>query len=86
MKEMSVIFRDPKEVQEFVAIVAKYPCNMDMKRGKFIIDAKSILGILGHGTGQVMKLQIQEDDCTALMDDIQRFCLSPCSEFLYNQS
>ena len=45
MSEMMIKFQNPEEVLDFVNKVAKYPFNMDMKRGRFVVDAKSILGL-----------------------------------------
>ena len=30
-------------------IVEKYPFDMDMKRGRYIVDAKSLLGLMNLG-------------------------------------
>ena len=46
MSEMLVSFKNPEEILNFVNTVAKYPYDMDMKRGRFVVDAKSILGIM----------------------------------------
>ena len=46
MNQMIIKFQNPEEVLDFVNKVAKYPYDMDMKRGRFVVDAKSILGIM----------------------------------------
>ena len=40
---------NPDEVMNFVKTVEKYPYDMDVKRGKSIVDAKSLLGLLNLG-------------------------------------
>ena len=57
MSEMLVSFKNPEEILNFVNTVAKYPYDMDMKRGRFVVDAKSILGI--------MKSRAEQRDITA---------------------
>ena len=42
MSEMLVSFKNPEEILNFVNTVAKYPYDMDMKRGRFVVDAKSL--------------------------------------------
>ena len=42
MSEMLISFKSPEEILNFVNTVAKYPFDMDMKRGRFVVDAKSI--------------------------------------------
>lgn len=41
MNAKKVIFSNPDDVINFVKIVEKYPYDMDMKRGRYIVDAKS---------------------------------------------
>ena len=53
MSEMLVSFKNPEEILNFVNTVAKYPYDMDMKRGRFVVDAKSILGIMNLGLNNV---------------------------------
>lgn len=73
MSEMKVIFSEPKEILEFVHKVEKYPYTMDMKRGKFIIDAKSILGIMNMGLCNEIELLVYADDCEELKQDISQY-------------
>ena len=40
MSEMLVSFKNPEEILNFVNTVAKYPYDMDMKRGRFVVDDK----------------------------------------------
>ena len=58
MSEMLVSFKNPEEILNFVNTVAKYPYDMDMKRGRFVVDAKSILGIMNLGLNNVISLQV----------------------------
>jgi len=39
MSTKKVIFSNPGDVIDFVKIVEKYPFDMDMKRGRYIVDA-----------------------------------------------
>ena len=63
MSEMLVSFKNPEEILNFVNTVAKYPYDMDMKRGRFVVDAKSILGIMNLGLNNVISLQVYGDHC-----------------------
>ena len=66
MSEMLVSFKNPEEILNFVNTVAKYPYDMDMKRGRFVVDAKSILGIMNLGLNNVISLQVYGDHCEEL--------------------
>ena len=46
---------------------------MDMKRGRYIVDAKSLLGLMNLGFRSKIELNVYEDDCEDLWDDIREF-------------
>lgn len=46
MSKRIVVFQNPSDILEFVRKVEKYPYDMDMKRGRYIVDAKSLLGLM----------------------------------------
>ena len=62
MSTKKVIFSNPGDVIDFVKIVEKYPFDMDMKRGRYIVDAKSLLGLMNLGFDQKIELKVY-DDC-----------------------
>lgn len=70
---MMIKFRNPEEVLEFVNKVAKYPYDMDMKRGRFVVDAKSILGIMNLGFNNPIELKIYDEDCSELKDELSKY-------------
>ncbi|MFI3171944.1 MAG: HPr family phosphocarrier protein [Eubacteriales bacterium] len=49
MSKMKVMFKDLEEVNNFVNIIKTCPYDIDLSRGKFIVDAKSILGVINLG-------------------------------------
>lgn len=73
MSQMMIEFKNPEEVLEFVNKVAKYPFDMDMKRGRFVVDAKSILGIMNLGFNTPIELKIYDEDCSQLKEDISKY-------------
>ena len=73
MNKRLVVFQGPNDVVEFVRKVTKYPYDMDMKRGRFVVDAKSILGIMNLGLNNVISLQVYGDHCEELKKEISRY-------------
>ena len=49
MRKRTVIFRKVEDMLDFVKKVENYPYNMDMKSGRFTVDAKSLFGLLNLG-------------------------------------
>lgn len=73
MKEINISFRNPDEIVKFVNTVSKYDYDMDMKRGRIVVDAKSLLGLLNLGLNKIIKLQVYSEDCEALQRDLVPF-------------
>ena len=73
MSRLKVRFTDPKEAADFVNRVERYPYAMDLSRGSVVVDAKSLLGILVLGLNQEVSLSINEDECSQLCQDIEKY-------------
>lgn len=73
MNEMMITFKNTDEIREFVDTVSKYEFDMDMKKGRFVVDAKSILGIMNMGLNSGIRLQMYSDDCDELKEKLVKF-------------
>ena len=73
MSKIIVVFQSPDDILEFVQKVEKYPYNMDMKRGKYVVDAKSLLGLMNLGFHREIELEVHEEECEDLRKDIEEF-------------
>lgn len=73
MNQMKVVFQTPEEINEFVNIVKNYPYDMDLEKGRIIIDAKSILGIMNFGVNNEVVLKVHAEFCEELKSDLERF-------------
>jgi phosphotransferase system HPr-like phosphotransfer protein len=62
-----------ENVNKFVNIVTRYPFEMDLRAGRHVVDAKSILGIFSLDLSRPIALEIYSDDCEALMEEIEPF-------------
>lgn len=73
MNKMIVVFQNLDDILKFVQKVEKYPYNMDMKRGKCVVDAKSLLGLVNLGFQREIELSVYEEECGALWKDLEEF-------------
>ena len=83
MSTKNVIFSNPGDVIDFVKIVEKYPFDMDMKRGRYIVDAKSLLGLMNLGFDQKIELKVYDEECDDLWKELDKFVCDhtiPCPE------
>ena len=60
-------------VKNFVSLVNRYPYDMDLRSGRYVVDAKSILGIFSLDLSKPITLEIYAEDCGDLLEDIKPF-------------
>ena len=58
---------------KFVQIVGAYPYDMDLRSGRHVVDAKSILGIFSLDWSKPVTMEIYSDDCEDLLNEIKPF-------------
>ena len=73
MSEMKITFKNPEEILDFVNTVSKYDFDMDLKKGRIVVDAKSLLGIMHLGINNIIALQVYGDDCEELKQEISKY-------------
>ena len=70
---MKITFKNPEEILDFVNTVSKYDFDMDLKKGRIVVDAKSLLGIMHLGINNIIELQVYGDDCEELKQEISKY-------------
>ncbi len=73
MKSVKISLFTAASVKQFVNAVSKYPYDIDLKSGRFVIDAKSILGIFSLDLSKPIVLEAYTDDCDELMTDLKDY-------------
>ena len=73
MKSVMIRLSLVQNVNKFVNVVSRYPFEMDLRAGRHVVDAKSILGIFSLDLSRPITLDIYSDDCDKLMEEIKPF-------------
>ena len=73
MKSVMIRLSLVENVNNFVNIVTRYPFEMDLRAGRHVVDAKSILGIFSLDLSEPITLEIYSDECEDLLKDIEPF-------------
>ncbi len=73
MKTVQIRLSLVENVNRFVNIVGRYPFDMDLRAGRHVVDAKSILGIFSLDLSRPITLEIYSEDCDDLLKEIQPF-------------
>ncbi len=73
MKTVNIRLSLVENVNKFVNIVGRYPFDMDLRAGRHVVDAKSILGIFSLDLSRTITLEIYREDCDELLKEIRPF-------------
>ena len=73
MKSVKVFFPTIESVKDFVIVVSRYPYEVDLHSGRYVVDAKSLLGIYSLDLAKPIVCEIYNDDCDQLLADINKF-------------
>ncbi len=73
MKELKVKLDTIDDVKNFVNVVNRYPFDCDITVGKYVVDAKSIMGLFSLDLTKVLTLTLHSDDTAAIEDEVKEF-------------
>ena len=79
MNNVMVRLSSIQDVRSFVDIVTKYNMDIDLSSGRYVVDAKSIMGIFSLDHLNPIKLSAQsdkEEDVKALMEDLKAYIVN----------
>ena len=73
MKSIQISLQMASSVNEFVNIVQKYAFEIDLRCDRYVVDAKSILGIFSLDLSKPINVEIHSDDCEELIKELKPF-------------
>ena len=73
MKSVTIHLSLAENVKDFVNIVSKYPYDIDLRSGRHVVDAKSILGIFSFDLNKPITMEVYENNCDDLLAEIKPF-------------
>ena len=73
MKKVTIQLSSIQDVREFVDVVTSYDMEIDLSSGRYIVDAKSIMGIFSLDLMKPIGMIIHSDECEALLNDLKKF-------------
>ena len=75
MKSFNISLKSITDVKDFVNIVNKYDFDIDLTSGRYVVDAKSIMGIFSLDLSKPIKVDVHEENCGKFCDEIKSFIL-----------
>jgi phosphotransferase system HPr-like phosphotransfer protein len=64
------------DIKTFVNYCTKFGADIDLIAGRYIVDAKSIMGIISLDLSHPIVMQIQTDDCDEFLADVDSFIVN----------
>ena len=62
MKTFNILLKEINDVKNFVNIVCRFDTEMDLSSGRYVVDAKSIMGIFSLDLTKPIKAEIVQDN------------------------
>ena len=73
MKSFNIQLSSIMAVKEFVNIVNKCPYDIDLSSSRYVVDAKSIMGIFSLDLSKTLKLDVHSDSCDDLIEELKPY-------------
>ena len=75
MKAVDILLRGNEQVNSLVNITNGYPYTILLRQGRYLVDAKSVLGVCSLEDARPMRLEIYSDDCNHLIKQLEPLIL-----------
>ena len=73
MKTVKVRLSSIEAVRDFVDAVRKYEAEIDLASGRYVVDAKSIMGIFSLDLMNPITMTIHRDDCDDIIAELKAY-------------
>ena len=73
METVRISLNSIDKVKSFVNDITRFNSDFDLVSGRYVIDAKSIMGIFSLDLSKPISMEIYADSCDDLMEDIKPF-------------
>ena len=73
MDTFQILLSSINDVKNFVNTVSKYDYEIDLTSGRYVVDAKSIMGIFSLDLSKPIKVEIHNDNCEDLVSELKPY-------------
>ena len=71
MKAVDIALTKQDHINSLVNITNRYPFTILLRQGRYLVDAKSLLGVCSLQRSMPIQLEIYSDDCHKIIEDLQ---------------
>ncbi len=76
MREVKVVLKGIEDVRNFVKEVILLDYEVDLVQGRYVVDAKSVMGIFSLDLLSPITVQMHSDACDAFLAKIEKFIVA----------
>ncbi len=73
MKTFDIALNSIMDVKEFVNAVNRFPYEIDLASSRYVVDAKSIMGIFSLDLSKPIRVEVHADECADLMAELEKY-------------
>ncbi|HEX9062957.1 MAG TPA: HPr family phosphocarrier protein [Clostridia bacterium] len=75
MKTFNISLKSISDVKDFVNIVSRYDFDVDLSSGRYVVDAKSIMGIFSLDLSKPIKVQVYGEQAEKFYEEVKNFVI-----------
>jgi phosphocarrier protein HPr len=75
MAHVTVHLKTIQDVLDFVRIINDFPYEVDLTSGRYVVDAKSIMGVLSLDMAKPIQADIHAASCADLLNMLKPFIM-----------
>ena len=75
MKNFNIMLHSINDVKTFVNSVNKYDFDVDLTSGRYVVDAKSIMGIFSLDLSKPIKVEVYSEEVGEFMNEMKPFII-----------
>jgi phosphotransferase system HPr-like phosphotransfer protein len=76
MREVQITLKGIEDVRNFVKEVILLDYEVDLVQGRYVVDAKSVMGIFSLDLLSPITVQVHSDACDAFLAKIEKFIVA----------
>lgn len=73
MKKTTIMLKSIEDVKNLVNLTARFPFDIDLCSHRYVVDGKSIMGVLSLDHSKPIEVTIHSDDCAELLEELKAF-------------
>ncbi len=76
MKTVKIRLSTIEDVRDFVEVVRQFEGDIDLASGRYVVDAKSIMGIFSLDLMSPITLTAHAENCDKLLESLKKYIIA----------